>query len=185
MKKYCLTDQYVLFAGEPFYRIQALIDFGDVRKGDYGGFVQHLSNLSQYGDCWIYNSALVGGNAYVHQNAKVREQAWVIGNAEINYEATIRGKAVVTDGAYVSGKAIVQDGALVCEHARVTDEAIVGNGTVLAGSAWVYRWSFLMQKEIYAGQQRISEEDPLTREKNKFYRLHQEKIEFKKSFMWV
>ena len=36
---------------EGFYRVKALRDFNDVKKGDIGGYVEGEKNLSQYGDC--------------------------------------------------------------------------------------------------------------------------------------
>ena len=40
------------------YRIKALKDFNDVKKGDLGGFIQNEMNLSQDGNCWVYNDRL-------------------------------------------------------------------------------------------------------------------------------
>ena len=39
---------------EGLFRIKALKNFNDVKKGDIGGYVECEKNLSQYGDCWIY-----------------------------------------------------------------------------------------------------------------------------------
>ena len=41
------------------YRIRALRDFGGVKEGDLGGYVQSESNLSHDGDCWIYDDAFI------------------------------------------------------------------------------------------------------------------------------
>lgn len=51
MKKYKLTDETTIALGVTLYRIVALIDFADVKKGDKGGFVKSEENLSQNGDC--------------------------------------------------------------------------------------------------------------------------------------
>lgn len=49
-KKYRLTDEsLVLCYGKKLYRIEALKDFGDIRKGEKGGFVESEDNLSQEG----------------------------------------------------------------------------------------------------------------------------------------
>lgn len=44
---------------------RALKDFGNVKKGDIGGFVESEDNLSQDDDCWIYDNAVVCGNARI------------------------------------------------------------------------------------------------------------------------
>lgn len=35
------------------YSIRALRDFGDVKAGDFGGWIESEDNLSQAGDCWV------------------------------------------------------------------------------------------------------------------------------------
>ena len=61
MEKYELTEETIKVEGVTLYRIKALKDFGNVKKGDLGGFVQSEMNLSHYGNCWIYNDAKVYG----------------------------------------------------------------------------------------------------------------------------
>ena len=40
MKKYELTDETKEFNGKTLYRIRALIDFGLVKTGDLGGWIE-------------------------------------------------------------------------------------------------------------------------------------------------
>lgn len=71
------------------HRIQALKDFGDVKKGDIGGYVEKEKNLSQEGNCWIYDDAKVYdkakvfGHAKIHDYAKLSFSAQVYGNAKV------------------------------------------------------------------------------------------------------
>lgn len=65
MKKYELTNETIQIEGKKLYRIKALIDFGDVKAGDLGGFIEKESNLSHLGSAWIYDDAMVCGNAMV------------------------------------------------------------------------------------------------------------------------
>ena len=39
---------------ENYGHIRALINFGNVKKGDIGGRIDNYDNLSQEGDCWVY-----------------------------------------------------------------------------------------------------------------------------------
>lgn len=66
MKKYRLTDETIDFCDATLYRIEALRDFGPIKAGDKGGFVQSDHNLSQEGCCWISGEAKVFGNAKVY-----------------------------------------------------------------------------------------------------------------------
>ena len=72
MNKYkILEDQYVEVCGKKLYRVQALKDFGGVKAGDTGGYIESESNLSQSGNAWVHGNAWVYGNAWVHGNAQV------------------------------------------------------------------------------------------------------------------
>ena len=90
-KKYRFTGETITIADVTLYRIQAMRDFGNVRKGEKGGFIQSEKNLSHEGSCWVYDNAKVYGDAEVYENALVYENAevcgaaWVYGNAMIYY----------------------------------------------------------------------------------------------------
>ena len=83
MKKYKLTDKTITFCGETLYRIEALKDFPNVKKGDKGGFVQSEANLSHHGRCWVYDGAKVFEKAFVCENAIVCGCAIVCGDAVV------------------------------------------------------------------------------------------------------
>ena len=75
IKKYKLTEEIIKVDDSILYRIEALRDFNDVKKGDKGGFVEKEENLSQYGDSWVYDNAMVFGNAEIVGDAKVESAA--------------------------------------------------------------------------------------------------------------
>jgi len=72
--KYELTTNTKTYLDRTLYQIKALKDFGRVKAGDLGGWVESEDNLSQEGDCWITDSVKVYGNALVYGSA------WVYGN---------------------------------------------------------------------------------------------------------
>ena len=65
------------------YRIKALKDFNDVKKGDLGGYIEKEDNLSHEDNCWISGDAKVFGNAQVSGNACVYNNAKIYSNAHI------------------------------------------------------------------------------------------------------
>ena len=83
MKKFELTADRIEEKGVTLHRIKALIDFGDVKAGELGGYVEKEENLSQYGNAWVYRHAKVFGNAYIYGNAWVHDDAEVYSNARI------------------------------------------------------------------------------------------------------
>ena len=77
MKKFELTDEFVTNVfGKKLFRIKALVAFGNVEKGELGGFIEKEDNLSHAGNAWV------SGNACVSGNARVSGNAWVSGNAD-------------------------------------------------------------------------------------------------------
>jgi len=125
-KKYELIDDKVEIDGHVLYRIRALKNFGDVRSGDIGGFIEHTRNLSHKGDCWIddhakvYEKARVCDDSHVYNNATVKGHARVCGNGQVYDNATLKGHA------------------RVCENGQVYDNATLKGNSVVYGFTEVY-----------------------------------------------
>ena len=87
-KKYELTDNTKEVEGYVLHQIKALKSFGNVKKGDLGGWVEDYRNLSQSGNAWVYDDAqvfdyaLVCGNASIEDNASIESDANVFSNAK-------------------------------------------------------------------------------------------------------
>ena len=119
MEKYRLTDETIDFCDATLYRIEALRNFGSIKAGDKGGFVQSYHNLSQEEDCWIHGEAKVFGNAKVYGkasvfgNAFVFDDAKVYGNASMICDAAVCNKAEVFGNAKVYGNALVKGDAII------------------------------------------------------------------------
>lgn len=144
--KYRLTDDTIEFGGNTLHRIEAVRDFGNVRAGARGGYVQTEDNLSHFGDCWIYDTSIACENAVVTDNASVlghsivRSNAMVCGSAMIRLETVVDGDARLSDRAgtwsshildraRVSGDAEIM-GSQIKGHATVCDRARVSNAVL-------------------------------------------------------
>ena len=111
MKKYELsTDHTIKLGRRTLYRIKALIDFNNVKKGDLGGYIEGENNLSHDGNCWVYDNAMVFGTAVVFDNATVHD------NAAVN------GYAIVRSNAIIAGNAIISESALFSHNAYITNQ---------------------------------------------------------------
>ena len=83
MKKFELTTEFITNAfGKKLFRIKALVEFGDVKAGELGGYVEKEENVSQDGNAWVSGDARVYGDAWVSGNARVSGNAWVYGDAD-------------------------------------------------------------------------------------------------------
>ncbi len=122
---------------EGLFRIKALKDFNNVKKGDIGGYIQSEKNLSQYDDCWIYDNAVVWGNAVVMGNAKVYCDAQICDNAVVMGDARVYSNAIVMGNAKVCDHASVYDNAQVCGNAQIWCYVVVQGNAVVRGNAIV------------------------------------------------
>lgn len=124
MKKFKLTTKSITNeVGKKLFRIKALIDFGDVKAGELGGYVEKEGNVSQDDNAWVSGDAEVFGNAKVSGNAKVFGDAWVFGRALVFGDAKVSDNAWVFGNARVSGDALISGNAKVSGDARVYDNA--------------------------------------------------------------
>jgi NDP-sugar pyrophosphorylase family protein len=129
MKKFELTTDKIKSNGVTLHRIKALIDFGDVKAGEWGGYVEKETNLSQYGGAWVYTHAQVYGNAQVFGQALVYGNAQVFGNARIcsdakaSGNARIFGNARISGNAHIFGDSLVYGNACMCDNAQVSSDA--------------------------------------------------------------
>ena len=112
---------------EGLFRIKALKCFGGVMIGEIGGYVEGENNLSQDGNCWIYD------NAVICDNARVEDNAQVYGDAEVCGDAIVRDNARVLANARVLCNAVIQDNAVVHGEVRIFDNVIVRDNVIIGG----------------------------------------------------
>ena len=93
MKKYELTTNTKMLFGRKLFQIKALVSFGDVTAGDLGGYIEKEENLSHDGDAWVYDRALIFGDAKVSGDARVYGDAQVYGDALVSGDARVSGNA--------------------------------------------------------------------------------------------
>ena len=136
-KKYELTDETQEWNGRTLHRIRALADFGDVKAGELGGWIEKEENLSHNGNAWVYGDAWVCGDARVCGDAQVYGDAWVYGDAQVCDNARVCDNALVRGDAQVCGDAWVCDNAQVYGDAWVYGDAQVYGDARVCGDAQV------------------------------------------------
>lgn len=117
MNKYELTSKTLQCSRHTLHQIKALKNFGSIKAGELGGWVEKEENLSQYGNAWVYD------NAKVYGDAKVYDRANVYSNAKIYNEASVCGNACVHDDAEIYNDSHVFGNAEICGHAKVCNNA--------------------------------------------------------------
>jgi carbonic anhydrase/acetyltransferase-like protein (isoleucine patch superfamily) len=141
-KKFVLTEETCSIDNRTLYRIKAIKNFNNIKKGELGGFVEKEDNLSQEGICWIYDDACVYDDAGVFGKASIHGNARIWGHAIIQGNVSISGNAQVYGCAYITGNANIFNNAHVCGDAYIYDDAhICGNAYVCGGQ--VYECAFI------------------------------------------
>ena len=164
-KKYEITNESKVFRVYDRYvqvfRIRALKDFGDVKKGDLGGWIESEDNLSHEGNCWIYDDAIVCIMAEVRDNAKVCGTAKVYDKAQVYDKARVCGNSSVFRGAkvyensHVLGHATIKDFSIVHGESVISDHAVIANYSNIFGCATVFGYAFISNYAYICGTAEI------------------------------
>jgi len=138
-KKYeILEDQITTdLNGNKLFRIISLKDFGEVKKGELGGFIRSEDNLSHHGKCWVGGNAKISDDATVEGNSIVDENAQVYGNASITEYARVSGLASIYGNAQVGGLSKVYERTKIFGNAKIGGNAEIGDYAEVYGRASV------------------------------------------------
>ena len=149
-KKYELTDNFIRLDDKTtLYRIRALKDFNNIKEGTIGGFVESEDNLSQEGDCWVYDNAKVYGNAKISNDARVEDESCVFGNAEVFGDAVVSNMAKVYENAKVYKSAWIQDASKAHGDAEISGRVTVREDSDIFGHACVTGDSLIYDALVY------------------------------------
>jgi hypothetical protein len=142
-------------------RIRALRDFGNVKKGEIGGWIESENNLSHEGLSWVGGNAIVCSEAFVYEDALVQGCALVIDNARVYGSSCVRDESVIHGHAMIYGQSKIRGGAEICGNARVLDNARIGNDIypvpfqIVCGDAQVFGDAVIINPEVLCDDARI------------------------------
>ena len=156
-KKYQVTNDIIEFNGRTLFRIRALKDFDDVKKGDWGGFVRNEYNLSQEGNCWIYDDAICMDNATVKSNAKMYDNAVICSRGSILDNVKMYGKSVICDDGIAKGNSMmfgnsrIKDNAMLLEDSMMFDNSELRDYSRVYGNGKLYDDSVMCDESLMFG----------------------------------
>lgn len=145
--KYRLTNESRQTLGVTVYRIQALrdieIDLPGVRRrvraGELGGFVMSERNLSQTGQAWV------------------ADQALVIQHAHVGDDALLEDKAVARNWAQVQGKSRICGQTHIAERLQIKDLILLRGAWSRPEDIKAYReFSLLSNRYVRANASRLA-----------------------------
>ena len=138
-RKYELTNISMEFEGRTLYRIRALKNFSDVKAGDLGGWVSGIDNLSQEGNCWIYNEAKCMGNARMFDNSTMHDYSEMYdysimrGDSEMYGHSEMFGYSEMYDYSIMHDNTIMYDYSEMHDHSRMYGDSMLKDEEKLYG----------------------------------------------------
>lgn len=131
--KSCISDGEMSIVEIKLYRIQALKTFTKpggynpvVHVGELGGYVEAEDNLSQDGNCWLFDKARV------KDGGKVLDDAIVYDKSLVSKNAIVRGRSVIGGHCFVTNQSVIIDSTLE-GNVTVTGHSIIHSGSYLYG----------------------------------------------------
>lgn len=135
--KSCISDGEMSIVEIKLYRIQALKTFTKpggynpvVHVGELGGYVESEDNLSQEGNCWLFDKARV------KDGGKVLDDAIVYDKCLVSKNSIVRGRSVVGGHCFVTNQSVIIDSKLE-GNVIVNGHSTVHSGAYLYGEIGV------------------------------------------------
>ena len=163
-RKYEMTNITMEFEERTLYRVRALKNFRNVKAGDLGGWVSGKHNLSQEGDCWIYDEAKCMDNARMYHNSAMYNNAVMCDFSEMhgcsemhNYSAMLDNSRMYNCSAMYDNSRMYNDSKMY-NNSRMFDNSAMYNVAVMLDNSKMlensrmYRNSRLKNKEKLCGK---------------------------------
>lgn len=135
--KFVLTEVTRECSGIVLHQIKAIRSFGNIKKGELGGWVEKEENLNQSDNSWVYDNACVYGNARIYNDAHISDNAYVFGEARVFDNARVSGDAWVLNNAHVFGNAYIFNNSCIFGNAHISGDAKVFKYAHIFGDAHI------------------------------------------------
>ena len=138
MRKYeILMDEEntIEYEGHILHRIKALKDFEDVEKGDLGGYVENKNNLSQDGNCWIYNDAKAMDNSRIYDNSIIRGNSIICDNSRMYDSSEIYGNSRMYNNSVMCGNSAMYGNSRMCDNSRMYNVSRMCDNSIMHGDS--------------------------------------------------
>ena len=116
--------------------------------GMKGGLVSGPKNLSQEGDCWIYENARALGDSRVSENAQLYDKSRISDNAQIKGNTSLSDNSRVGDSAQISGNITVRGDSYIGGRVKLRGKSNIDD-IELYGNNIVSRTPIVITSEYY------------------------------------
>lgn len=150
-----MEKKYEMIPEGSMFRVKALRDFGDVKKGDIGGLIESELNLSHDGKSWVYDNARIYGSSMVYDDAQISDNAVIYGNAQVYGNAIVYGNVRVYDSANVYGNSVISGKAQVYNDAKVYGKARIYGDVLVYNDAKIYEEARVYGAAVICGNAEV------------------------------
>ena len=130
-KKYeILMDEEntIEFEGHTLHRIKALRDFGDIKRGDIGGYVENENNLSHEGNCWIYDDAKAMDYSIISDNSRIYNNSRMYNNSAMYDNSEMYDYSIMYDNSEMHHNSRMHDNTKMYDNSTLyNNSAMFGN----------------------------------------------------------
>ena len=125
--------------GHTLHRIKALRDFGDIKKGDIGGFVENENNLSHKGNCWIYDDAKVMDDSIMYDYSRICDKSELHDDSRMyNYSkmydySELHNNSIMNDDSAMYDNSTMHDYSIMYDNSEMYNNSTLKNKTRLYG----------------------------------------------------
>ena len=151
MKKYeILMDEEntIEYEGHILHRIKALKDFEHVEKGDLGGYVENKNNLSQDGNCWIYNDAKAMDNSKIYDNSIICGNSIMCDNSRIYDNSEIYGNSRMYNNSVMCGNSTMYGNSRMYDNSVMCDNSVMHGDSEMHDNSRMYVISVMCDNSI-------------------------------------
>ena len=120
------------------YRVKALKDFGSVKKGDIGGFVTNEHNLSQDGNCWIYDDAKIFDSSEIYNNAKMFNNSKMFDNSRMYDDSRMFDDCEMHDNSEMCDNSKMFDNSRMFDNSIMHDNSKMHNNSKMFDNSIMY-----------------------------------------------
>ena len=127
-----IKEDFIIYKGRKLYRIRALKDLYNVRKGQLGGYIESEDNLAIDRDCWVFEDAKAYEHTYITDGVRLLNKSEAYGNSKLSGDVTL------WDSSKVYGDANVSEDVTLWDNSKIYGDAVVYGSASLWDNSKIY-----------------------------------------------
>ena len=150
-RKYELTNITMEFGIKTLYRIRALKDFSDVKRGELGGWVSSENNLSQEGNCWIYDEAKCMDNARMYDDSCMYGYSEMYDSSRMHGDSKMYNYSEMHNSSRMYGYSKMYDSSEMHDSSTMYGNSIMYGNSMMCGNSRMFDYSEMFDDSAMYG----------------------------------